>query len=95
LLIPTYKYFLPQYSSSTLSFLILKFISPAAALMKSSRSSAVKKLSYGKVLLEPSNLQLFLLFRRKWPSTSLILRLIHPHPLFILLDFLLFANLFT
>jgi hypothetical protein len=95
LLIPAYKYFLPQYSSSTSSFLILKFIPLAAALTKSSRSSAVKKLSYGKVLLEPSNLRLFLLFRRKWSSTSLFLRLIHPHPLFLLLQFLPFANLFT
>jgi len=79
LLIPTYKYFLPQYSSSTLSFLILKFISPTAALTKSSRSLAVKNLSYGKVLLEPSNLRFFLLFRRKWSSTSLFLRF-NPFP---------------
>jgi hypothetical protein len=95
LLIPTYKYFLHQYSSSTSSFLILKFVSPAAVLTKSSRSSTVKKLSYSKVLLEPSKLRLFLLFMKKWPPTSLFLKLIHSHPLFLLLQSLPFPNLFT
>ena len=92
LLISTYKYFLPQYSSSTSSFPILKFISPAEALMKSLRTSAVKKLSYGKALLESSNLQFFLLFRRIWPSTSLFLRLMHSHPLFLLLQSFTFCK---
>ena len=41
-LISTYKYFLPQYSFSTLPFSIPKFIFSAATSTKSSRTPAVK-----------------------------------------------------
>ena len=95
LLISTYKYFLPQHSSSTLPFSIsILVLSGGDFDENNSRIPAAKKLSCNKAFPEPSSLWFFLFLGRKWLSTSSCLRLIHPHPLFPLLQFFTFLRVY-
>jgi hypothetical protein len=83
-LISTYKYFLPQYSSSTLPFSISNLISSGGDLDEKLQNSNNEKLHCNKTqprifkpLVSPSPW-------KKWPSASTYLRLIRFNLLFFL-----------
>jgi len=81
-IILTYKYFLPQYSFSTLPFSIPKLIFSDGDLNEKLNTSNNAKLPYSKTLNSKSSNLWSSPYWKKWLSTSLFLRLIHSHLLF-------------